>query len=182
MIIAITGTNGAGKGSVVEYLIQLGFAHYSARAHLIEELERRGVTINRPALQSLGNELRQAHGPAYLARALYERAQAASGDAVIESIRAIAEAEFLKRAGVILLAVDADRHTRYERVVRRGSATDKVDFDTWVVEEEREWHNEAAHDMNIPAVVAMADYTILNNGTLEELHAQVDAMLKKLTQ
>jgi dephospho-CoA kinase len=33
MIIGITGTDGAGKGAVVDYLVaQKGFTHYSGRA------------------------------------------------------------------------------------------------------------------------------------------------------
>ena len=34
--------------------------------------------------------------------------------------------------------------------------------------------------MNIKKVMEMADYTITNNGTLEELHAQIDDVLKKI--
>ncbi|MDB5189224.1 MAG: Dephospho-CoA kinase, partial [Parcubacteria group bacterium] len=37
MLIAITGTNGSGKGAVVEYLVsQKGFSRYTARAVILE--------------------------------------------------------------------------------------------------------------------------------------------------
>lgn len=69
---------------------------------------------------------------------------------------------------------------RYERVVVRGSSTDKVDFKTWKAQEEREWYNAGAEAMNVPAVIAMADYTIANNGSLAELHTQIDTVLAKI--
>jgi dephospho-CoA kinase len=124
--------------------------------------------------------LRATHAPSFIIEQLYAQAQAASGDAAIESIRSLGEATFLKEHGARLIGVDADRNVRYERVVLRGSATDKVDFDTWVMQEEREWNNDAAYDMNVPGVMKMADYIITNDGSLDELHAQVDALLAKL--
>lgn len=86
----------------------------------------------------------------------------------------------MKAHGALLIAVDAERASRYDRVVRRGSATDKVDFDTWVDQEEREWHNNEAHDMNVPAVMAQADYTVINGGSFEELHAHIEKILSEI--
>ena len=132
-------------------------------------------------MREVANDLRATYGPTYIAETYYSRATKAGGDAVIESIRAIKEADFLKSKGAYLLAVDAtDRMVRYERAMKRASETDNIDFNTWVMQEEREWGNTEAHDMNVPAVIKMADYKIMNNGTLEELHAQIDDVLAKL--
>jgi dephospho-CoA kinase len=180
MIIGITGTNGSGKGTVVEHFLKKGFKHYSVREFLTEEIKRQGLPIDRSSMREVANELRRLHGPSYVIETLYASAQAEGGDALIESVRALGEADFLKAHGAALIAVNADRKIRYERSVARGSETDKLDFDTWVIQEEREWHNAEAHDMNVPAVIARADYTITNNGTLEELHAQVDEVLAKM--
>lgn len=182
MIIGITGTNGAGKGTVVGYLVRKGFTHYSARALLAAEAKRRGLPIDRDSMREIGNSLRKEHGPPFIIEQLFVRAQAAGGDAVIESVRSLGEADFLRANGAALFAVNADRKLRYERSVRRGSHTDGVDFETWVAQEEREWHNEAAHDMNVPGVMALADATMVNNGTLEELHNQIDARLGQATK
>ncbi len=38
------------------------------------------------------------------------------------------------------------------------------------------------HGMQKAKVIAAADYTIMNNGTLAELHAQIDAVLPKLAR
>lgn len=181
MIIGVTGTNGAGKGAVVDYLVQKGFTHYSVSAAITEEILHRGLPVNRPNMRLVGNDMRQKEGPHYPNHTFYAEAKMKGiKNFLIESIRNIRAAEDLKKYGAILLAVDADRHIRYDRIVMRGSEKDKVDFETWVMEEEAEWHNEAAYDMNVPAVMKMADYTVHNDGTIEELHTQINEALATL--
>jgi dephospho-CoA kinase len=180
MIIGVTGTNGAGKGTVVEYLIQKGFKHYWVREFLVEEIRRRGLQVNRSSMRDVANDLRRAHSPSYVIETLYTRARAEGGNALIESVRVLGEATFLKERGVPLIAVDADREIRYQRVASRASETDKFDFGTWVKEEEREWANTDSWDMDVVGVMKLADFTIQNNGTLEELHAQIDKVLGQI--
>ena len=51
LIIGITGTLGAGKGTVVEYLVEKqGFDHYSVRSFLLKEINRRGMPENRDSI------------------------------------------------------------------------------------------------------------------------------------
>ena len=175
MIIGVTGTNGAGKGTVVEYLVQeKGFRHYSARALFVEEVRRRGLPVDRDTITNTANELRAQHGPAYAMETLIAQAQADGGDAVIESVRTLGEFEALKRAGGKLIAVDTDPSIRYERVVLRGSETDKIDFDTFIAQEQRELRSDDPNKQNLLGVVALADHRIQNNGTVEELRQQVE--------
>ena len=178
MIIGITGTLGAGKGTVVEYLIiKKGFKHYSMSGFIAEEITRRGLPVNRDTLTEVGTSLRQQNGPDYLTRKLYERAVAAGGDAVIESLRSVGEVENLKKHGALIWAVDADIRLRYERITRRKSEKDSVSFEKFVADEERESHNKEPYKMNLPKCISMADKILTNNGTQEELFAQVEAAL-----
>ena len=39
---------------------------------------------------------------------------------------------------------------------------------------------EADYDMNVGGVMAMADYTLTNDGTLEELHDSIEEMVRVL--
>jgi len=178
MIIGITGTLGAGKGTVVEYLKTKGFKHYSARAFFLEEVERRGLPLTRDHITDTADDLRATHGPGYLAQVLLERAQQAGGDAVIESIRSLGEAEYMRSHGALLWAVDADIKLRYERIQLRASETDKVSFEKFVADEQREFANDDPTKGNIGKVMQMADVVFTNNGTQDELFAQVEAALK----
>lgn len=59
LIIGITGTNGAGKGTAVEYLVkEKGFSHYSVSGYLTQVLKRRKKEINRDNLREIANEIR----------------------------------------------------------------------------------------------------------------------------
>lgn len=182
MIIGITGTNGAGKGTVVEYLVQKGFKHYSASGFITEEIERRGMPVNRDSMRLVANDLRQTQNPAYLFESLYQRALESGGDAVLEAPRAIAEGKFLNDKGVLLIAVDADRTVRYERISKRKSVKDNVSFEQFSAQEDREMNATETYDMNILGVMKMADFTLHNDGTVEKLHAQIDEVLQKITK
>lgn len=179
MIIGITGTNGAGKGTVVDYLVkEKGFAHCSIRGFLTEEVLRRGMELNRTSMMIVGNDLRAKFGPGYLTEQLLAQAQAA-GNAIIESIRTVGEADYLKSHGARMWAVDADRTLRYERVCKRWSETDRLSYEQFVHEEDREFNNPDPTRQSIGKVMKLADEVFTNNGTQDELYQQVEAALKK---
>ena len=182
MILGITGTDGAGKGTVVDYLVQgKNFTHYSARAIWEEEIARRGMENNRANMRIVANDLRAKHGYDYSVTYYLEKiAEEKPVHAVIESQRAIAEVETLKKNGGVLLTVDADPKVRYERIVKRGSATDNVSFERFQELEAVEMDDPDPAGMQKAAVIQMADYTLTNDGTLEDLHAQIDEVLTQI--
>lgn len=177
MILGITDTLGAGKGTVVEYLKTKGFKHYSARDVWNEEIARRGLPSNRDNMVLIANDLRAKHGPQYFAEVSIAKAEAAGGDAVIESIRSLGEAQYIKDHGGLMWAVDADIKKRYERITKRQSETDKISFEKFVADEKQEFSNTDPNKQNISGVMAMADAVFQNNGTQEELFAQVEKAL-----
>jgi dephospho-CoA kinase len=180
MIIGITGTLGAGKGTVVEYLVKTrGFKHFSARAFWNEEIARRGLPSNRDTMTEVANDLRAKYGSDYFVRTALDRAKKAGGNAVLESIRTVGEAKVLKSHEGALWAVDADIKKRYERIAKRASETDSVSFERFVADEKRESENSDPTKQNLLAVIAMADVTIRNDGTVEELHKKVDEILAR---
>lgn len=179
MIIGVTGTLGAGKGTVVEYLKTKGFKHFSVRDFLVEEINRRGMPVVRDSMVVVANDLRATHGPGYIAEQLVERALRERGHAVIESIRSLGEARYIKEHGGLLWAVDADIRTRYARVAKRQSETDKISFEKFVADEQTEFANQDPTKQNISGVIAMADTVFGNDGTPEELYQQVESALQK---
>ncbi len=103
MIIGITGTDGAGKGTVVDYLVHTkGFAHYSSRALITAEIEARNLPVDRDHMRLVANDMRREYGNAVIVQKALERHELEhSHDCVIESIRAVAEAELLHEHGGI---------------------------------------------------------------------------------
>lgn len=179
MIIGITGTLGAGKGTVVSYLVEhKGFKHLSARALFQELMEKEGLEINRDTMVIFANSLRAKHGGDYVFRELFKRAEALGTDVVIESLRTVGEAKALKENdNAYLLAVDADQVLRYERIHGRGSPLDHVTFEKFLVQENTEMHSSDEHKQNIAAVMTLADYTIYNDNDTEALFREVEKFL-----
>ena len=76
ILIGITGTLGAGKGTIVRYLVEdYHFNHYSVREYLKERAAERGILKpNRDDFTLLANELRRNHSPSYIIDELYRAA------------------------------------------------------------------------------------------------------------
>jgi dephospho-CoA kinase len=181
MIIGITGTDGAGKGAVVECLKTKGFTHYSVRSLITAEIEKRGLEIHRPHMKLVGNAMRAEYGGSVMVKTATETAAAAGVvDFVIESLRTVAEVELLHESKGLLLAVDADQHVRYERIYNRGSETDQITFDEFVTQEVSESTSTNVAEQNKVAVMQLADHTIMNDGIIEELHTKVEEWLQGL--
>lgn len=182
--IGITGTIGAGKGTIVDYLLQKkGFQHYSVRAFITEEIKRRGLPINRDSMTMVGNDLRAKHSPSYIVEQLYEQAQQSGKNCIIESVRTLGEVKALRgKANFYLFAVDADPAIRYDRVVVRGSETDHIDYDTFLANEKREMTSDDENKQNLRGCIEAADYCFSNDGSIEDLQQQVEEVFRKIEQ
>ncbi len=181
-IIGITGTLGAGKGTIVEFLVEKhGYKHYSVRNYLIEEIKKRGLPVNRDSMVLVGNDLREKNSPSFIVEQLYKQAKNSNSDCVIESIRTVGEAKMLKeKENAYLFAVDADINTRYKRILERASETDHIDFDTFIENEAREMKSDNPNQQNLSACMAMSDAKLINNGSFEDLNKNLDKILNKL--
>ena len=109
-IIGITGTLGAGKGTIVDYLTtHHGFIHFSVRGYLINIIKSQGKEVNRDSLTFTANELRALNSPSFIAEELYKEAIQSGTNCIIESIRTVGEVTALKAKGNFnLFSVDTD--------------------------------------------------------------------------
>jgi len=182
MVIGITGTDGAGKGAVVRYLVeQKGFTHYSSRALITAEIEAQGLPINRENMRLVANQMRKEYGLGVIVTTALKNMQSQGVKlAVIESIRALAEADELDKVGGKLLAVDADQALRYERITGRRSESDTVTFEEFAAQEAIEMNDPDPNGMQKAAVMKRADYTIENSGSLANMHRQINDFLKTI--
>ena len=190
VVIGITGTNGAGKGAVVERLVKkYNFAHYSVRNYLLDFMKQQGYADNdRNAMRSIANNLRDIHSPSYIVEQLLGQAMqiqkgAKNSISIIESIRVPKEAIALKNKGrgqFFLLAVDADPRVRYQRIIQRKSETDNVTYQEFLKQEESEMENFEEHKQNLKGCINMADQVIYNDGSFEKLNIEIDKFVDSI--
>jgi len=182
LVIGITGTLGAGKGTIVDFLVQQkAYVHFSVRAYLLDEIKKRKLPENRDSMVTVANELRKHNSPSFITDQLYEKSLLQNKNAIIESIRTPGEAESLRTKGEFyLFAVDADPKIRYERIKLRNSETDQIDFDTFIANEKREMTTTDPTKQNLKKCQEMADFVFMNNGSREDLFKAVENVITKI--
>lgn len=154
------------------------FEAYSLSDVIRDELAKAGFEETRERMIQTGRRLREEHGVAVLADRLSDRFSGSS-HYVIDSIRHPAEVEALRRRNerFALLWVDAPLPLRFGRLRQRGRSGDPESEAALRVFEARERGGEGAAGQQLDAVAKLADYRLSNDGDLDALEHQVDALL-----
>jgi dephospho-CoA kinase len=104
------------------------------------------------------------------------------GDAVIDSIRTPSEVEALRvREDFVLIEILAGIDSRWQRSQERARPGDPSDKATFISQEKSE---EVALDAAGQALVAtaeMADLVLYNNGSIKDLHSDLEDLVERLT-
>ncbi|MBE0638052.1 MAG: AAA family ATPase [Bacteroidales bacterium] len=182
LIIGITGTLGAGKGTIVDFLVkQKEFVHFSVRDYLIREILKRGLTVDRNSMTDVANDLRAKNSSSYIVDELHREALKTGKNSVIESLRTPGEIDSLKAKGnFFLFAVDAPPQVRFDRIKKRASETDHIDFATFIQNEKREMTTNDPNKQNLKHCIQMADFVFENTGSVAELEMKVEEVIRSI--
>ena len=130
---------------------------------------------SREALFEGGRGLRREGGAGILAGMLLEILD--GGDAVVDSIRTPAEVEALRSRGdFVLIEVRADEESRWQRMTSRGRTGDPTETETLLSQEAAEAKSEDEAGQALDATAALADITILNDGSIEDLEEKLEGI------
>ncbi|MES2014543.1 MAG: AAA family ATPase [Patescibacteria group bacterium] len=179
MILGITGTIGAGKGTVASYLAKKGFRHISVSTFLTEEAERRGVGVTRVVCREIANEYRRGDSTALL-RAVLDGYDSTKENIVVEALHTVPEVSYVHQLGGKVISVDAPLSIRYERIQSRGGEKDHVSREEFLREQNRQMVSENQDENNLVAAIATADFHIENAEISEGLFKQIDDILEKI--
>ncbi|HET9173970.1 MAG TPA: AAA family ATPase [Candidatus Saccharimonadales bacterium] len=173
-IIGVAGTNGSGKDTVGKILAsEHNYLFISVTELLRAECRRRGLPVEREHLRTISAEWRRKEGLGVLCErsiAEYKKVQDKYNGVVMASLRNPGEADSVHQHDGIVLWIDANPKTRYDRIqmnaVTRGRAEeDNKSFEQFLAEEEAEMHASGdAATLDMASVKAKADIFISNDG------------------
>ncbi|VVB66609.1 tRNA-specific adenosine deaminase [Candidatus Gugararchaeum adminiculabundum] len=181
LIIGLTGTLGAGKGTTAQFLMDnYGFVYHSCSDVLREELAKQGKQENVDTLSALGNEIRAKYGANELAKRLLKKIKESKEKfSIVDSLRSVGEIEEVKKAGGIIFALDAPIELRYSRIQKRKRKGDDVSFEKFQEQEAKQLAG-TGPKMNLRACMALADHTLTNEGKFEDLYSKISKIVNRL--
>jgi adenylate kinase family enzyme len=199
--IGATGLPGVGKGEFVEnlqaILHKMGIETYrfSLSEALRDTVRKQGLTIERPVLHRVANELRAAHGAGILATMvidmiadrLAEVDSQTKAVVIIDGIRTPDEVLTLRhryQSRFTLVGLVAPLNMLVSRIVARRRADESADtisheqaIREMLIKESGE--GEPAHGHSIARCIEMADWRIQNIGTLNDLVVKTEDFIKQ---
>tara|TARA_Y100000996_G_scaffold164415_1_gene127741 strand:+ start:420 stop:1016 length:597 start_codon:yes stop_codon:yes gene_type:complete len=183
IVFGLTGKNASGKGTVAEILKKKNFTYHSLSDSLRDELKSLKKEETRENLIDIGNELREKGGPGVLADKLMPKLNSENNH-IVDSIRNPLEVISLRKETLLrrffLISVDANSKLRYDRLCSRGRIGDTDSWEKFVEQEKKEENNDDPNKQQLSRTMEMADFSIDNSGTLEELEAQVNRIISSL--
>lgn len=178
--ISLVGKLRSGKSAVGDYLASnYGYTAFAFGDELKRDFHRRYPDIPRDpkprvGYQMHGQLMREYYGEDVWIDACFENVDAhrlsfsdpENVPAVICDTRQLNEAERLKAAGYVLIRVEAPEALRIQRAVTSGDRFNLRDL---------------THGTETALDGYSADFTVTNGGSLPELYAQIDDIIRQLS-
>ena len=180
MIIGLTGTMGAGKSEVVKYLKSKDFEHYVYSDILKEIAKQRNLEPTRKNLRELGTLIKkETKNMGILSINLLKKIK--TDKAVVDGIRNADEIrELRKEKNVYIIGITAQQRPRYQRLKKRKRAGDPNTFEEFKKADNLE-NRGKTKGQNINKCLKMADFTINNNATLEQLKENIEKIFQTIS-
>ena len=176
IILAIVGLAGAGKTEATNYLVKkTGWPKIYFGQAIIDEAKGRGLPLSEENERKVREELRAKHGMQALAVANLGKIMAAfeTSPVIIESMYSWEEYLFLKKEfgqSFKVLAIYSSFATREGRMKTRPERP--------LTPEQLESRDVSQiENLHQAGPIARADYTIVNEGSLEEMFGKIDEIL-----
>ena len=176
-VVSIVGMTGAGKSEVARVFEESGFTRIRFGDVTDEEIGKRGLELNEENERYIRELLRKEHGMSAYAKLNLPRIDEAlkHSDVVIDGLYSWEEYTFLKTyyKDFFVVAVWASPETRYARLTSRLNR--RLTLEEAVSRDRAEIEN-----INKGGPIAMADFTIINESSLENLEKEAKRIISIL--
>ena len=174
-IIALVGLAGSGKSSAVEYLTEKGFPKIYFGGVIYKAMDEAGIEKTWDNQQQFREEIRRREGKDFVIKRviknIHDLINAGQNKIVLDGLYTWSEYKFLKHefpGQVVVIAIVTPKYLRYQRMakrIERPMQPHEVD--------QRDWSE--IENLEKGGPIAIADYFIINDGSLEQLHQKIDA-------
>ena len=185
--IALVGMAGSGKSIVSDEFIRRGYHYFRFGQITLDIIMERGLEVNEANERAIREGVRKEHGMGAYAILNIPKIDSflQSGNVVGDGLYSWDEYKILKeRYGdqLFVIAVYAPPSLRYKRLSTRETSADDKDIRNRKISPENARSRDFSEIENIAKAgpIAMADFTINNTGTLDELHAQLKNVITQI--
>ncbi len=177
-VVSIVGMTGAGKSEMSKVFEENGFTRIRFGDVTDEEIKKRGLELNEKNERRIRELLRKEHGMAAYAELNLPRIDSAlkRSDVVVDGLYSWEEYTFLKDyygEDFYVVAVWASSRTRYARLTCRSNRC-------LTVEEAASRDRAEIENLNKGGPIALADYTLINESSLEDLRKETERVISTL--
>jgi dephospho-CoA kinase len=182
-VIGVIGLNGSGKDEVVKYFHErYGFPLFSVGDIVREIAVREGSELSRENLDAITRRYFAQYGEGYFLKQVVEKIRSNSHSwkaAGISGIRSPQDVKIVRdafdRDFFLVHVYVSDSRVRFERVRQRGSQRDNITYPEFLKQDEVS--QELFH---IQEAIRLADISISNDGSLEDLHSEIEKLKESL--
>ncbi len=181
LILAVTGMPGSGKSVVSSILSKSLDCPVISMGNVVrEEVKRRGLPLEPEIIERVAKRLREEKGPEAVALMVLDKVNAMFNlnerCVIIDGARSINEIRTFSRIGkVCVVAVHSSPSKRLERLLSRGREGDVKSEDEFIM---RDKYN---LDLGIGNLIALADFMIINESSLDDLEKEVKKLVGELS-
>lgn len=178
-LVTFVGMPGAGKSYCVDYMKGKGLPAVYFGGITLDEVKARGLELTESNEKLVREEIRAKEGKGAYANRIIEKIEALSenGDQtiIVDGLYSWTEYKTFKDKfgkNVIIIAITAPRHMRHQRLAKRPVRP---------LNDQEVTSREYAEIENLEkgGPIANADYTIVNDGSPEDLASRIEEILKQ---
>lgn len=177
-IIAIAGLPGSGKSEATDYLKSkdLPIVHFGDIIN--DYFDKHKIAQTEEHHKKMRIEIREKHGIAAFAILNKQKIQDYLKDnpiVVINGMRSYEEKTYLEsefpKVNIVIICIFSDYETRQKRLKKRASRSGLLGKERDISE---------VLDTNMGPTLALAEYTILNDGTIDDLHTKLENIYREI--